>query len=386
MAHSRHSKYRFPWREGNRFEVLRDGAAFFPRMLASIESAQAYVLLEMYLFESGAIADAFVAALSAAARRKVRVLLLLDDFGALSLHRRDRERLNRAGVELVFYNPIRYGKLRRNLFRDHRKMLIVDGKLGFIGGAGVTDAFAVPGHPELSWRETMLLCRGPVLADWQTLFIDVWNRHVPNPLDLIPCAPTAVAGAQLGRLTHTGGLKIQEIKLSLIKHIRNAEHRAWLATAYFIPSWKIRRALRRAVKQGVDVRILLPGPLTDHPGVRHAGRRFYAGLLRNGVRIFEYQPRFLHNKVFLCDHWVSIGSSNLDRWNLRWNLEANQEIDDQGFAASIAAMFEADLAHSEEMHYSEWRRRPWYRRLLEWFYGRIDLLLESIDGPGRSRR
>ncbi len=139
----------------------------------------------------------------------------------------------------------------------------------------------------------------------------------------------------------------------------------------------MRRALRRAAQRGADVRLMLPGPRTDLPAVRHAGRRFYTGLLRHAVRVFEYQPRVLHMKVLLCDDWVSIGSSNVDRWNLRWNLEANQEIADRRFAAEVQAMFEADFRNCEEIDYREWRRRPWHRRFLERFWGWVDVWLEG---------
>jgi phosphatidylserine/phosphatidylglycerophosphate/cardiolipin synthase-like enzyme len=152
----------------------------------------------------------------------------------------------------------------------------------------------------------------------------------------------------------------------------------WFSTAYFVPSRSVLRALQRAAARGVDVRLLLPGPYTDHPAVRHAGRRFYGRLLRHGVRIHEYQPRFLHAKSVLCDHWVSIGSSNLDRWNLRWNLEANQEVDDAGFAAQVQAMFERDFADSLEIRYPEWHRRGLRERLREHLWGRVDMLLESL--------
>ncbi len=379
------NKYRFPWRADNSFDLLVDGAAFFPRMLSAIGAARQYILLEMYLFESGRVAERFITALERAARRGVRILILLDDFGARRLSRSDRRRLTGENIALAFYNPLRYGKLRRNLFRDHRKLLIVDGAVGFAGGAGITDAFGQDGPLPAPWRETMVEIRGPVIADWQTLFTEVWNRHHPQPLELAMNTPAPIPEGQLGRVSHSGRIKVQEVKRAAVKWIRSAEHRVWVATAYFIPSWKIRRALRRAVRQGADVRLLLPGPHTDHPGVRHAGRRFYSRLLRNGVRIFEYQPRFLHQKVLLCDQHVSIGSSNLDRWNLRWNLEANQDIDDQPFAERVAAMLERDFQDSHEIIYNEWRYRPWHRRLLEWFFGHVDLYLEGI-GRRRSHR
>jgi cardiolipin synthase len=371
-------KYLFPWRPGNRFELLVDGRQFFPRMLEAIEKAQRYVLLEIYLFESGAVATRFIDAFVRAASHGVKVKLLLDDFGAQGLSPRDRERLVQGGVELLLYNPIHLRKHLRNMFRDHRKLMIVDGEVAFVSGAGITDEFDSPEDPDQSWRETAARIHGPVLADWQELFVHLWNRHAPNPLELAVPTPLAEADDMRGRVTITTALARQDIKRSLYKRVRRAQHRIWLATAYFVPSRKVRRSLKQAARRGVDVRLLLPGPYTDHPAIRHAGRRFYTGMLRAGVRIFEYQPRFLHAKTILCDDWVSIGSSNLDRWNLRWNLEANQEVEHAAFGESVKIMFDEDFQNSIECLYEVWRRRPWHARLREHLWGRVDMWLESL--------
>jgi len=171
---------------------------------------------------------------------------------------------------------------------------------------------------------------------------------------------------------------VQDIRRSLYNRLRSAERRIWITTAYFVPSRRKVHALKNAVQRGADVRLLLPGPISDHPAVRHAGRRFYSGLLRAGVRVYEYQPRFLHAKTAVCDDWVSIGSSNFDRWNLRWNLEANQEVDDRSFADAACALFENDLRDSIEITYPDWRRRGLRARLREHLWGRVDLILESL--------
>lgn len=367
-------QYRFPWREGNRFELLVDGEDFFPAMLQAIDDARDYVLLEIYLFKSGKIATQFIDALIKAVKRDVEVYLLLDDFGAKGLERNDRLRLIEAGANLTYYNPLRYGKLRRNLFRDHRKLLIVDGAVAFVGGVGITDDFRAGRLGHGPWHETVACIRGPNVADWQEVFEQNWNLWSGPNLDLLAVNAKPVPGG-LGRIV-TNSPSRMEIKRSLIKRIRGAEHRVWIATAYFIPSRKIRRALRHAARRGVDVRLLLPGRFTDHPAIRHAGRRFYGRLLRNRVRIFEYQPSFLHAKFILCDSWVSIGSSNIDRWNLRWNLEGNQEVEDQSFTDSVKALFEKDFAQSQEYHDEKWHHRWWYQRLPEWFWGKVDLWLE----------
>ena len=370
-------KYRFPWRPDNAFRLLVDGERFFPAMLEAIDEARSHVLLELYLMESGRVADRFIDALVRAATRGLVVCVLVDAFGAYNLSRRDRSRLTGAGARLALYNPIRYGELRRYLFRDHRKLLLVDGERVFTGGYGLTDGFQPKHDPELAWHDVVLEARGPVVADWQTLFESNWRRWDPVPLELPPAAGGPV-GPHPGRLVLSQPDRGAEVKRSLVKRVRSAERRIWIATAYFIPSRKVRRALRRAARAGVDVRLLLPGPHTDHPGARHAGRRYYLRLLRAGVRIFEFQPRFLHAKVALCDHWVAIGSSNVDRWNLRLNLEANQEVEDEALAEEVAAWFGEDFAQSQEYRYAEWQARPLLGRLQERWWGQVDRWLERF--------
>jgi len=369
-------KFQFTWRSGNGFELLVDGPHFFPRMLDAIESAKHDILLEMYLVESGAVTSRFIDALARAARRGVRVKLLLDDYGARGLATADRDRLRAAGAALAFYNPLRGTKLLGNLFRDHRKLLVVDDRVAFVGGAGLTDEFDPPDRPDAAWRETMLAIRGPVLTDWQALFREAWDRHTTVPATLPAMLPAA--GNSRGRVTSTRGLLRQDIKRSLLARLRGARERVWLATAYFFPPWRMRRLLRRAARRGVDVRLLLPGPVTDHPAARHAGRYLYHRLLESGVRIFEYQPRFLHQKAVLCDNWVSLGSANLDRWNLRWNLEANQEVADAGFARAAQEMFERDFRDAVEFRLEEWKRRPWYARVLEYAWSVVAMWAERL--------
>lgn len=375
--------YTYPWREGNRFHLLVDGERFFPAMIEAIEQAQHTVLLELYLIESGAVAERFINAFCNAARRGVAIYLMFDDFGARGFRQHDRRRLLEAGVRIGFYNPLRYGKLRRNLFRDHRKLLLVDGRIAFTGGTGITDDFDLTPPRERRWHETMLQIEGPCLRDWHELYVKTWNSWGTPPLQLPTAAPQHLPGGRPGRVTLNAPVHM-ELKRSLIKRIRSAERRIWIATAYFIPSRKIRRALCRAAARGVEVRLLLPGPITDHPGIRHASRRYYGKLLGSGVRIFEYQPRFLHLKLILCDNWISTGSSNIDRWNLSWNLEANQEIDSEAFANNVQQLFEKDFSDSREILHELWHHRRWYRRLLEWFWGKIELWLErhSQRRPG----
>ena len=382
MSVRRYQKYRYPWRAGNHLRLLRDGNEFFPRMLEAIGSARHCILLEMYLYESGVVADRFIDALVLAAGRGVPVYVLLDHFGSLGLSEDDLLRLQRGGVKVIFYNPLHIGKWFNNLARDHRKLLLVDGATAFVGGVGITDDFDPPSAVHRRWRETMVEFSGPVVIDWQDMFLKVWNSGTSARLQLTTPAGRPVAHGIQARALVSAGLLRQENMRSLIRHIRSAEHRVWISTAYFLPGWRLLRALYTAAHQGADVRLLLPGAHTDHPGVRHAGRRYYARLLRNGVRIFEYQPRVLHSKVVVCDQWVTIGSSNHDRWNLRWNLEANLACDDASFAAQAVAMFEQDYADSVELVYDQWLRRPWHVLWWERFWARVDLWLNRL-GRGR---
>ncbi|WP_305045448.1 phospholipase D-like domain-containing protein [Geoalkalibacter sp.] len=380
MHREKKGKYRFAWRQGNQFRLLVNGNEFYPAMLEAIAGARHSVFLEMYLVDSGAVADRFIAALGAAAARGVEVRVLLDDLGAFWLRRADRRRLAESGVRLAFFNPLGWRNLPRFFLRDHRKILVVDGERAFTGGAGISDHFDPQVSPGRWWHETMLEIRGACVADWQALFLDTWRRFDTRRDDLPLNTPLALLPGSFGRLAiHGRAMSRSEILRSFVMQVRQARYRVWLATAYFLPPLKLRRAVQQAARRGVDVRLLLPGPRSDHPSIRHLGHRYYESLLRNGVRIFEYQPRFLHAKFVLCDDWASLGSSNLDRWNHRWNLEANQEFADALIAEQLHVLFENALAASTEIRYEDWRRRPFYRRWYEGALARIEEPMMSLS-------
>ncbi len=377
MTHNNANRYRFPQRHHNRFQLLVDGDHFFPVMLNAIATAQHSVILEMYLLESGRLLTRFIDTLITSASRGIAIFLLFDDFGALGINKADRQRLaGHTNIHLKFYGPIHYRRWQHLLSRNHRKLLLVDNRIAFIGGAGISDAFT----GEQGWHELMVQVEGECVQDWRALFIDNWPGTADEikPLTATPCQYPTTAG-QSGRTTLSQLLSHQEIQSALLRRLAAAKHEVWITTAYFVPSWRLRRALKAAAQRGVDVRLMLPGHHTDHPAIRHAGHRFYHHLLCHGVRIFEYQPRFTHAKAYLCDQWCSIGSSNLDRWNLRWNLEGNQEIDDPEFALALKTALEHDLLECKEINLTSWQARPWPRRLLEWFWGRIDAGLTYLS-------
>jgi phosphatidylserine/phosphatidylglycerophosphate/cardiolipin synthase-like enzyme len=371
----------WPWREGNQFHLLDASEQYFERMIEALDDAQSYILLEMYLVESGILAGRFIEAFVRAAHRGIGVRLVLDGFGSLGLVQADRRRLIDAGVELRVYNPVRLRKRLHNFLRDHRKIMLVDGKVAFVGGVGLTDEFGVAGPPGWPWRDLVLEIHGPVISDWQQAFARTWVRSggeltLPAP----PVDPLPGAGAR-ARVALSEAWYRSELANAVARRIGGASRRAWIMSAYFVPSRRFRKALRRAARRGVDVRLVVPGPLTDHPWVRQAARRFYGKLLRNGVRIFEFQPRVLHGKMSVCDDWVSVGSSNLDRWSFKWNLEANQEIDDAAFADVAAAVFEKDCGQSLELDRRRWHRRAWVGRLQERLAGALDRWLDRWRRP-----
>jgi phosphatidylserine/phosphatidylglycerophosphate/cardiolipin synthase-like enzyme len=372
----------WPWRPGNSIRLLDGGGEFFPRMLAAIDAACESVLLEMYLVRSGVIATRFIAALAEAVRRGARVCVVFDGFGALGLSRADRRRLLQAGVELRFFNPLRLRSRLGNLLRDHRKILVADGRTVFVGGAGLTDDFA-PGGRRGPWRELMVQIEGPVVADWQRAFARTWRRSGGKQAIAEPPESAPRADGAAGRLSLSEARQRSVLANGVLRRIDGAARRAWIMSAYFVPSRRFRKALRRAARRGVDVRLLMPGSRTDHPWVRYAARRFYDKMLRNGVRIFEYQPQMLHAKAILCDDWVSIGSSNLDRWSFRWNLEANQEVADARFAAATAALFERDFGVSQALSRRHWRERARLDRLRELIAGALDRHLDRWRRPRR---
>lgn len=375
----------FPWRSHNQFELLLDGPQFFPPMLAAIASASQQVELELYLVARGACTNLLVAALCQAAQRGVAVRCLLDGFGSLGLPGAQRLELQAAGVELRIYNPLRWRRGLRNLYRDHRKLLLVDGQLGFVGGTGATDQFWQPQDNSHAWHEVMVQMSGPLLADWQQLFERQWQAALerlawrPQPLTDITRLPSSPRhGAGLGRVAYADGRQHRDILQSLLRAVAQSQSCIWLATPYFLPSWKLRRALRKAALRGVDVRLLLTARNTDQPPVRFAGQRYYPKLLKAGVRVFEYQPQFLHLKMLLVDDWVSVGSCNFDRWNLRFNLDANVEVVDPYLSAQVAASFRADFAQSQEIDLWHWHSTPWWQRLQQRGWGMLDRLLVNL--------
>ncbi|WP_299183170.1 phosphatidylserine/phosphatidylglycerophosphate/cardiolipin synthase family protein [uncultured Neptuniibacter sp.] len=366
----------FEWRNGNQLELLVDGERFFPVMLEEMNRANHSLLLEFYFVTSGKILDKFIDAMVAAARRGVMVKMVIDGFGSYRFSKADRSRLEAEGINIVVYNPLHLSKFTRNFARDHRKLLVVDQQVAFIGGTGLSDVYWLSEEQGCPWHELMARIEGPVVTDLVALFNQLWKRCTGLRLP-----PGGAFEGQEGtriRVRTVQGFYQQDIKVSFLNRVNSATDKVWLMTAYFLPSFSMRHALRRAAKRGVDVRLIIAGPYTDQPWVFHASKRYYRRLLKSGVRIYEYQPRFLHAKMSVVDEWGSMGSCNLDHWNLRWNLEANIELDDPLCVQQMTEVFHSDLHHCQEVTYEAWSKRPWYRRVKEVVWAWISQLVLKI--------
>ena len=369
---SKKKKYHYPWRTGNQFQVLVDGHEYFTAMLEEITSAKKQILLEIYLIESGNIANQFIDALITARKRGVSVYLLLDDYGAKELDIRDKTRLTRAGISLFLYNPVTLFRIAKSLKRDHRKLLIVDMQTAFIGGAGITDEFS-PKVTSVYWHDVMLQIKGNIVNDLIDSFANVWNQSQNTQQQFSPqTLPTETKKnypENRARILVAQGTEHNEINRALVSKIRSSKKQVWLTSPYFITSWKIRRALRHAAKKGVDVRLILPGIHSDHKWVTFAIHSYYPKLIKANIKIYEFQPRFTHSKIILCDNWFTIGSSNLDKWNQYLNLDANIEIYDSPAHAEIIKLFNNNFTDSKLVSLDEWYERTYIERFREWISG-----------------
>ena len=370
----------FHWRANNSFVLLKNGSVFYPKMLKAINKAKQLILLETYFVESGIITSQFITALINAAQRGVQTFVLFDDMGSRGLNESDKSLLVNKGVKLCLYHPIKFSALLNNFYRDHRKLLLVDNQVVFVGGAGLSDQFV----GENFWRDNMVEIKGPVILDWYALYLQNWQRHSKTEVPLVNTKDTfPLAYKALGKVSYTRGYFFNQIKKNLCGQISKSKDHIWLASAYFVPSLKLRHILSQAAKRGVDIKLMVPGSKTDNNMSRYIGQGYYSRLLKNNIRIFEYQNHFIHSKLVLVDDWVTIGSSNLDRWAAKWNLEANQEIMDEQFTHSVMKMFQNDLKNCHEITLKQWNKRAVTQKIKVWFWKYVAKLIARIGLDGR---
>lgn len=357
-----------PLSQGNRVEILRNGVQIFPSMLAAIKVARLTINLEFYIFWDGEIGRIFAAALAERARAGVHVKVILDSVGSATMSQQLIDFLRRNGIDLEWYHPLRWYTLSRFNHRTHRKLLVVDGAVGFSGGVGIADTWAGDADSRDHWRETVVRIEGPVVTQMQFAFMDNWIKsrgELLTGLDYFPA--NEACGDYLTQVIKSSPSEgSSSVKLLYIISIVSAVKSIYISNAYFVPDRDTIRALEGAVRRGVDVRVIVPGEFTDLPIVRQASRLHYEMLLRRGIRIFEYQPTMMHAKTMVADGiWTTIGSSNFDDRSFRLNDEVNVNIYDERAAAQMEAMFFEDLARSREISLRKWFKRGAWERLKE---------------------
>jgi cardiolipin synthase len=353
---------------GNRVESFVNGRSIFPAMLEAIESAQASVDFETFIYWSGAVGDRFAQALIERARAGVAVHVLLDWVGSQPIAASLVARMEAGGVQVVRYHPPRWPHLTRLNNRTHRKLLVVDGRIGFTGGVGIADDWDGDADLPHRWRDTHYRVTGPAVAQMQAAFLDNWIKGRGELLHgerYFPALePAGDSPAQVFLSSPSGGAESMHLMVNYALGCASRSIR--IATAYFVPDEMTIGSLLEAARRGVPVTVLVPGRRTDSVIARRASQYMWGRLLAGGVRIHAYQPCQFHWKVLIVDDWwVSVGSTNFDSRSFSLNDEANLNVYDASFAQGQIALFDADLARSRPVTLEGWRRRSRGQRLYE---------------------
>jgi cardiolipin synthase len=353
---------------GNRVQALVNGDEIFADMLQAIRGAQKSITFEMYIYWRGTIGDEFTAALAERARAGVKVHVLIDALGSQKIDEAVIERMKEAGARVELYNPVRWHTLARMNNRTHRKIMVVDGRIGYTGGVGIGDEWRGDARNPAEWRDTHFRLEGPAVAQMQAAFMENWievTGEVLHGAEYFPeLAPAGASGAQFFVSSPGGGG--ESAQFLYLMSIAAAGRSIQLSAAYFVPDNNEVRQLVAARARGVRVQLIVPGGVTDSALVRRASRSTWGELLRAGVEIYEYQPTFFHVKVMTVDGlWVSVGSTNFDTRSFSTNDEANLNIYDRAFAQAQEKIFAADLARSRRVTLEEWEGRPLLERLWE---------------------
>ncbi len=363
---------------GNRVGVLRNGDEIFPPMLAAIRSARRTICFETFIYWSGRIGREFAEAFSERARAGVRVIILLDYVGSLSMDDQLIESMKQAGCRIERYHPPTLLHPSRINNRTHRKLLVVDGRVGFTGGVGIGDEWLGDAQDHGHWRDTHFRVEGPVVTEMQAVFMVNWTKvvgRVEMSEEFFP--PLEPAGDTPALLFHSSPEDGREnVRLMFLVGIQSARRSVDLMQAYFLPDHECRRALADAARRGVRVRVIVPGRHIDSASVRRASRGGWGELLAAGVEIHEFQPTMQHAKSLVVDErWCAVGSANFDPRSFRLNDEACLNLIDGDVAQTLTRHFEDDLARSRRITLEEWRARPWRERACEWFARRVRRLL-----------
>lgn len=389
-----------PIHRQSQIDVLTNGSVFYDAQLDAIRNARRSINLEAYIFRESIIGRQFVYALAERARAGVKVKLVLDAIGNLRTRKHFFHELTKSGGQVFWYQPIRWYTFKRLNNRTHRELLIVDGEVGFIGGAGVNDWWTTGDHRGPAWRDTVCRITGELVVSLQSAFAENWLESAEEILmgdEYFPActqaridakrqAPGASAPDQAANLTEppaVAGLVVMSTpsaarstraRILFQTLIASARETIHITSPYFVPDRSMRRELIRAVRErGVKVRVLTPGAHNNHATTRLASRRRYGDLLRAGVQISEYQPSMIHVKCLVVDGvWSVVGSTNVDNRSFGLNDEVNVAVMSRATAERLGDDFERDMRQSKTITYEAWRRRPMKERLMELVFLPLD--------------
>ncbi len=364
--------------DNSSIQVLTNGDVFYEAELAAIRAAKQTVNMERYIFAKGAVAQRYIEALAERARAGVKVKLVIDAIGSFTTWDRYFKPLRDAGGKVMWYQPpFRLGSAKRFNNRTHRELMVIDGRIGFVGGAGVADWWLTGDARHPQWRDTMFRIEGKLVAGLQTTFAENWlesSGEILSGDEYFPiCSEhpwaktgTGVSGIVVISSPSAGRATRARVLFQLL--LASARESIVITTPYFLPDQRARREMICAIRQrGVKVRILTPGAHADHLMTRRAGRRRFGELLHAGAEIYEYQPSMIHAKVMVIDRlWCVVGSTNFDNRSFGLNDEVNVAAPDSGLAQRLHEDFETDLAKSQRVTYEEWSHRPLHERVVEW--------------------
>ena len=356
---------------GNKVEQLVNGDGTYPRLWQDLRSAQRSITVQMYYAKPGKVADTLATILAERARAGVRVLLLLDAFGAQSLKKEWADDLRQTGVEVRLLRRLRWYSVHNATDRSHVRVVVVDGRIGYTGGFGIADYWLGNGRSKDQWRDSNVRFEGPAVMELQAAFAAAWvetagellvdERFFPPPAFHAEVGP-AIAGLLFTGQT-TGSTEAERF---LAFTIAGAARTLYIANSYFVPDDDFRDLLVEASRRGVDVRVLTASKETDIRTTWYAGRARYEELLRGGVRIYEYQPVMMHAKTIVADgEWSTIGSMNFDNRSLAFNNESNLVVSDRAFGAVMDSTYLADLAYTREITLANFQHRPFTARMVE---------------------
>jgi cardiolipin synthase A/B len=353
-----------------RVEVLTNGEVFYEAELEAIRAAEESVNIEAYIFQKGELTKRFVEALTERARAGVKVRIVLDAIGSFATWESYFAELRAAGGRICWYHPLRWHTLARFNNRTHREIIVVDGRIGFVGGAGFADHWYKPQGKKPRWRDTMVRVEGEMVTSIQAGFIENWLEasgevltgrcyFPPNEIE------TRIDAIVVDSSPSTGGSTRARILFQAL--LASARKSIYITTPYFLPDRSARAEMVRAIRErNVEIKIIVPGEHTDHLLTRRSSRRLFGDLLKAGAKIYEYEAAMIHAKTMMIDGlWSVVGSTNFDNRSFGLNDEINLAARDEGLAARLTEDFTTDLADSHEVSYEQWQRRSIFERIHE---------------------